>query len=562
MRGIQAKRREVLCCSLVIAFLLLAWSTSGLARDIGWVKHTIDANFGGAYDVFRIDLDRDGDMDVLGAANYSDRIDWWENDGYQNFTRHNIDPSVPDAHCVYAIDLDCDNDVDVLGAAARHPGAVIWWENDGNQNFIRHIITDHFVHAYGVYAIDLDDDADIDVLGVAVEANEVAWWENDGEQDFTKHTIDGNFGGACDLYVTDLDRDSDLDVVAAASAADEMAWYENDGNQNFTKSTIDDSFDGAFDVDAVDLDSDGDVDVLGAAYLAHRMTWWENDGNENFTQHTIDGSFTGACSICAADLDRDGNVDILGAARGDNQIAWWENVDSMVQVTLTPHNPPIQIPPQGGWFTYDGVVTNSVNTGITVDAWTMVFLPTGQRLGPNKLFQDIDLAAYGDTSRTISHPVKRWAPAGEYTYVGYVGYYLDTKLDSSYFNFTKLESRDFASGEVSEMFDIFAEELEFEEPVTALLGAYPSPFNVRTNITYDLAHDGLARLEIYDLRGRRVATLVDWQQSAGRHTITWDASENSSGLYFYKLTAGDLTETRRVMLVKREENIHSRFRKP
>lgn len=58
------------------------------------------------------------------------------------------------------------------------------------------------------------------------------------------------------------------------------------------------------------------------------------------------------------------------------------------------------------------------------------------------------------------------------------------------------------------------------------------------------------RLEVYNLLGENVATLVDGEQEAGYRSITWDASEVSSGIYFYKLTAGDYTETRRTMLVK------------
>jgi len=57
-------------------------------------------------------------------------------------------------------------------------------------------------------------------------------------------------------------------------------------------------------------------------------------------------------------------------------------------------------------------------------------------------------------------------------------------------------------------------------------------------------------LEIYNLLGEKVATLVDGEQQAGYISVSWEASELSSGLYFYKLTAGDFTETKRMMLVR------------
>ena len=71
-----------------------------------------------------------------------------------------------------------------------------------------------------------------------------------------------------------------------------------------------------------------------------------------------------------------------------------------------------------------------------------------------------------------------------------------------------------------------------------------------TVIGYQLPLDAGVRLEIYNTLGQKVATLVDSRQQAGYRSITWDASKVSSGLYFYKLTAGDFTEARRMMLVK------------
>jgi len=58
------------------------------------------------------------------------------------------------------------------------------------------------------------------------------------------------------------------------------------------------------------------------------------------------------------------------------------------------------------------------------------------------------------------------------------------------------------------------------------------------------------KLEVFNLRGQKVAMLADSKQQAGYRSVVWDASEVSSGLYFYKLTAGDFTQSRRMMLVK------------
>jgi hypothetical protein len=86
--------------------------------------------------------------------------------------------------------------------------------------------------------------------------------------------------------------------------------------------------------------------------------------------------------------------------------------------------------------------------------------------------------------------------------------------------------------------------------VTSLVQNYPNPFNAETNISFSLAEAGDVTLKVYDITGRLVATLVNGYQEAGEHVATWDASNLSSGVYFYKLTAGDYTSTKSMNLLK------------
>jgi hypothetical protein len=83
-----------------------------------------------------------------------------------------------------------------------------------------------------------------------------------------------------------------------------------------------------------------------------------------------------------------------------------------------------------------------------------------------------------------------------------------------------------------------------------LLGNYPNPFQARTTIAYTVAEPSAVRLTVYDLRGRRVRTLVDEQQEPGREEALLDARGLSSGVYVYRLTVGDYTETSKVVLVR------------
>jgi len=79
---------------------------------------------------------------------------------------------------------------------------------------------------------------------------------------------------------------------------------------------------------------------------------------------------------------------------------------------------------------------------------------------------------------------------------------------------------------------------------------YPNPFNSSTLISYSLPHGSHVSIDIYDILGRHVQTLFDSQQQAGYHRELWQANNIPSGLYFYKLQAGDHTETRKMVLLK------------
>jgi len=79
---------------------------------------------------------------------------------------------------------------------------------------------------------------------------------------------------------------------------------------------------------------------------------------------------------------------------------------------------------------------------------------------------------------------------------------------------------------------------------------YPNPFNARTTIEYALPEAGHVTIDVYDLLGRKIATLVDGYKDAGRHSVNWDAGTVASGIYFYKIQAGSNVEIRRMMLLK------------
>jgi hypothetical protein len=79
---------------------------------------------------------------------------------------------------------------------------------------------------------------------------------------------------------------------------------------------------------------------------------------------------------------------------------------------------------------------------------------------------------------------------------------------------------------------------------------YPNPFNAATTISYTIPTATKINLDIYDLLGRKMTTLLNEYQQAGHHQAIWNAKDTPSGVYFYRLQAGEKTETNKMLLLK------------
>ncbi|MEZ4701314.1 MAG: FG-GAP-like repeat-containing protein [Rhodothermales bacterium] len=259
----------------------IAWweNTDGVAG--AWTMHTVTDSFDFAMHVRSADMDGDGDPDLVAAALKADAIAWWENtDGAAGaWVEHAIDTAFNGARHVAPVDLDGDGDMDVL-AAADVGDEVAWWENtDGaGTAWSKHGIEAGFDGANSAHPVDVDNDGDLDIIGSADAADQVVWWENDGNaQGWARHVIDPAFNGAFSTFPVDLDGDEDVDVVAAAAEGDLISWWENvlgDGTE-WVEHPIESVFDFATHVCAVDMDGDGDRDVIGGRF-GGEVNWWEN----------------------------------------------------------------------------------------------------------------------------------------------------------------------------------------------------------------------------------------------------------------------------------------------
>ncbi len=324
-------------------------------------------NADGASSVFAIDLDGDGDTDVLSTSENDDRAAWYRNLGGGDFGDPNtnqilITSAADGARSIYAVDFDRDgtemeSDIDVLVASANDDRVVLYL-NDGAEAFTAVEITTLADGARSVSAADLDGDGDLDVLVGSANDDTVSWFEQ-AETEVEDPPDSGMFvtvttyiehiivptstpvPASADFVrralAVDLDADGDLDVVSASSGDDKIAWYQSDllpipdpppdppVTPVFTARGISTSAESARAVDVADLDGDGALDVVSGFLFG--IAW-----------HA--GGATEACS--SFDVDGDGRIDgvelsWLGAAFGASSSIcaggglpgreWWAPID-------------------------------------------------------------------------------------------------------------------------------------------------------------------------------------------------------------------------------------------
>lgn len=79
---------------------------------------------------------------------------------------------------------------------------------------------------------------------------------------------------------------------------------------------------------------------------------------------------------------------------------------------------------------------------------------------------------------------------------------------------------------------------------------YPNPFNPSTNIAFDIPVSAQVKIDVYNILGEQVASLFNGMKTAGHHTITFEASNFATGIYYYKMTAGDYVDIKKMILMK------------
>ena len=505
-------------------------------------------------DVMIGDMDNDGKIDILTADSYSMQITVHKNPGNGILpvpatfeTGNSVAASVD-----YA-DIDGDQDLDAVVSASGRTAVgvqVRYMKNLGNGTFDGGTVCS--IRGGGVQAKfrDLNGDNKPDIL-FATAINSAPY-----DFHYAINNGDGTFGavqtkplGSCgwyDIDATDLDNDGDNEVIITewlgcpgiSESSRRIYICLNNGNAVFSNPIIKVVSPQPAPIAYGDFNADGNKDIItGSAGALIEISMGIGNGDLMPPVSYSVGEQGGATDIVVADFNRDGKSDIASSNfwEGTSMSVLYGNGDGTFQTALilpSAYSPDL-LNVSGitaGDLDNDGdkdiIVGNNASNSLSLyynnngafeykmraGAFLSVFSP---------VFADIDNDGKGDIGAVGSLP-----PSGTGS----------TLIFMKGNNTGATSISGFNASEIPEKF--------------RLEQNYPNPFNPVTNLEFGISDMGFVSLKIYDLLGKEVATIVNAELKAGTYKYNFDASNLSSGIYFYKLSSKNFSETKRMILLK------------
>lgn len=522
-----------------------------------------------------VDIDGDGDIDFLTGTS-SGKITFYENTGTAaNFSFtfvtdffKNIeivggaDELRHGASSIMFEDIDGDNDKDLYwGDFFGY--SIYFIKNTGTaQNFQWNFIDttspepDPYIsggfNMPGIYDINNDGRNDF-FIGVLIGSKTIdnfIYYQNNGPLNnptFTKITenfiVSADVGSYSYPAFGDIDNDGDKDLFVGCDNT--VAFFRNTGAANQPAfELVTDSLPLAisnfnYSVAIGDLDGDGKKDLVLGYFITARLKFFKNTGTLQDPVFTLQPSQLDTMNLvqlsapCLADLDNDGDLDLL-VGNSSGKLTYYRNNGT------------------ASAFNFQFITNNYMNVTVGNDAAPSLGdldgdgdldLLVGSRLGTIHFYRNIGTLTDPNFIFVTSNY------AGINAFQNSVPAIVDINNDTDF---------DLFVGNVKgglyyyENWDVFGiQQIGNETPYSyRLMQNYPNPFNPTTNIKYQIIKNSHVKLTVYNVQGKEITTLVNIEQRSGTYLVDWDASNFPSGVYYYRLKAGDFSEVKKMVLLK------------
>jgi len=482
------------------------------------------------------DYDNDGDKDLF-VANYGGSDKLYRNEGGMNFV--DVTAAVGILEGAWAsmaacwADYNNDGFLDLYVTTYSDEltfGSIpnLLYKNQGTGSFTEvgrtAGVADSLSHPLAVTFLDYDDDGwqDIYIANDKYEGNVL--FHNNGDGSFSD-VSDGSGADvqldAMGIAVGDYDDDGDLDMYVSNSPLGNVL-LRNNGDGTFSDVTIVSGvgvYRGCWGVNFFDFDNDMDLDLYVSASngppAAYNVLFENNGGIFTATSgNGLDAETSESYGNAIGDFNNDGYCDI--AVLNATAFTLWENSggnNHWIKLKL------------------EGTVSNRDALGALIEIYVGGSrLIRHTRCGISYLSQNTSIENIGVGSANVVDSVTVKWPSGVVDRVSGLA------VNQTYY---VLEGQT-ATG------------IKHEgsiPPDVVLNQNHPNPFIRGTEISYRLPKEMRVRVDVFNVLGQRVATVVDREKAAGYHAVQFDGNGLTTGVYFYRIKAGERTETRKMVLI-------------
>lgn len=503
------------------------------------------------------DIDADNDLDLVVGFSENGLVKIYQNIGTvtaAQFSESNVIELGDVGLYAYPnfCDLDADGDQDIV--VGRDGFGIIYYQNNGtmesglwevNDSIFTGLGNETYWNSPGL--VDLNGNGTLDLI-FGQAAGPLFYYDNNGTPNAPSwqqnNTLFGGIidvGGASNPVFFDFDGDGDFDLISGSQMGD-IKYFENVGTSYSPAWQEDSSYFSSIDhsiysaITIGDVNDDGLPDAivgdLNGHFFFHQNTGlgfiWD-------TETLSSVNITGWSAPRLVDMDEDGDLDIVAGNEAGN-LFYFENQGTIAE--------PDWIEITGYFFGID-IGSNCVPTVGDLDADNSLDIITGNISGDVQIFgnpgglwmEDFGQVAGISGDQNTTPALIDLDNDGD----------LDLVLGNYYGTLSYYENLYFVVGN----------DTELPEASELMLTNYPNPFNPETTISFSVTQNSsFVNLEVYNIKGQKVKTLVHNEYSLGSHSVIWRGDNDSgqsvsSGIYYYRMNVNGKTEAvKKCLLLK------------